>query len=335
MPIYKNEASQTVYVYAWDDTTSSGTDPSKTGDAANITAQISLDGGASAATNDVNPTELEATDQKGVYGFDLTQAETNADVIVISAVSATSNILLAPVTIYTQIRQTGDSFARLGAPAGASVSADIATVDGNVDELLTRITSTLFTGITSLAEWLGLMAGKQTPDATALAEIKATGAGSGTFSAMDDSLEAHTAYLVSIDSRAEDLQDNLGADWADGGRLDMILDSRMAEASINTTAGAVDNVTLVGTTTTNTDMRGTDSALKDKTGFSLVATGLDLVLVDGKTLPAALEYIGASTAGILSGAGTGTETVKGLDGVTTRLTVTADGSGNRSAVVYG
>jgi hypothetical protein len=32
--------------------------------------------------------------------------------------------------------QTGDSFARLGAPAGASVSADIATVDSNVDAIL-------------------------------------------------------------------------------------------------------------------------------------------------------------------------------------------------------
>lgn len=62
----------------------------------------------------------------------------------------------------TTVPQTGDSFARLGAPAGASVSADIAT--------------------------------------------------------------------------------------------------RMAEASINTTAGAVDNVTTVATTTTNTDMRGTDGA---------------------------------------------------------------------------
>ena len=43
-------------------------------------------------------------------------------------------------------------------------------------------------------------------------------------------------------------------DWQDGGRLDLILDSRMAEASIDTTGGAIDNVTLVATTTTNTDM---------------------------------------------------------------------------------
>jgi hypothetical protein len=52
----------------------------------------------------------------------------------------------------------------------------------------------------------------------------------------------------------------LQGDWVDGGRLDLILDARMAEASINTTAGAVDNVTTVATTTTNTDMRGTDGA---------------------------------------------------------------------------
>lgn len=43
-------------------------------------------------------------------------------------------------------------------------------------------------------------------------------------------------------------------DWINGNRLDLILDARMAEASINTTAGAVDNVTLVATTTTNADM---------------------------------------------------------------------------------
>ena len=36
-------------------------------------------------------------------------------------------------------------------------------------------------------------------------------------------------------------------------------------------------VTLVGTTTTNTDMVGTDGALTDKAGFSLSATGLDLI----------------------------------------------------------
>jgi hypothetical protein len=39
--------------------------------------------------------------------------------------------------------------------------------------------------------------------------------------------------------------DTLDADWANGGRLDLILDARMAEASIATTAGVVDNVNTV------------------------------------------------------------------------------------------
>jgi len=86
--------------------------------------------------------------------------------------------------------QTGDNYARLGAPSGASVSADIAAVKTDTGNLVTRITATLFSGITSLAEWLGLIAGKQSGDATARTEIRATGAGSGTFDETTDSLEA-------------------------------------------------------------------------------------------------------------------------------------------------
>lgn len=41
--------------------------------------------------------------------------------------------------------QTGDSFARLGAPAGASVSADIATIDTNVDAIKAKTDSLTFT----------------------------------------------------------------------------------------------------------------------------------------------------------------------------------------------
>lgn len=50
--------------------------------------------------------------------------------------------------------------------------------------------SGIFTGITSLAQWLGLIAGKQTGNSTARTEIRATGAGSGTFDETTDSQEA-------------------------------------------------------------------------------------------------------------------------------------------------
>lgn len=109
---------------------------------------------------------------------------------------------------------TGDAYARLGAPVGASHAADVANVAADVTTLLGRLSAaragyldnlsagavatasalaTLagkFTGITLLSEWLGALAGKQTPNATALTEIKATGAGSGTYDATTDSQEA-------------------------------------------------------------------------------------------------------------------------------------------------
>lgn len=47
-----------------------------------------------------------------------------------------------------------------------------------------------FTGMTSLPQWLGALAGKQTPNSTAQTEIRATGAGSGTYDATTDSQEA-------------------------------------------------------------------------------------------------------------------------------------------------
>lgn len=97
MILKKNGAGQKVAVYAWDEAAGAP----KTGDAANITARISKDGGTSAATNDTNPAELDSTNMKGVYVFDLTQAETNADLIVISAVSSSANVVIRPVFIST------------------------------------------------------------------------------------------------------------------------------------------------------------------------------------------------------------------------------------------
>lgn len=97
MTIYKNVGSQKLAIFAYDSTDGSA----KTGDSANITAQISLNGGTTAATNDTNPTELDATDAPGIYIFDLTQAETNADLIIVAPVSSTGDVLIDPIIIYT------------------------------------------------------------------------------------------------------------------------------------------------------------------------------------------------------------------------------------------
>ncbi len=71
----------------------------------------------------------------------------------------------------------------------ATASA-LSTVGTNVSTLLTRIPAALFAGITSVAEWLGLIAGKQVGNSTARTELRATGAGSGTYDETTDSQEA-------------------------------------------------------------------------------------------------------------------------------------------------
>lgn len=114
----KNVANQKVAVFAWDAINQTP----KTGDQGNITAQISKDGGACAASNDVNPTQLDAADAPGVYIFDLTQAETNCDLFVLSAVSTTAGIQIDVMILYTAQVQLANSV-HGGAAATLTLSA--------------------------------------------------------------------------------------------------------------------------------------------------------------------------------------------------------------------
>jgi uncharacterized delta-60 repeat protein len=66
---------------------------------------------------------------------------------------------------------------------------------------------------------------------------------------------------------------------------------------------------------------------------TLDPSGADQVLVAGKTLPHAIQIIGAVVAGQITTASTSSEIFADFSGVTC-VTVTADTSGNRSAVVY-
>src|SRR5258708_392615 len=93
----KNVASQKIAVYAFDATTGIP----KTGDAANLTGYVSKDFGSVTVLGDTSATEMDATNAKGMYLFDVTQGETNADCCIFTAKSSTANIYIAPQTIYT------------------------------------------------------------------------------------------------------------------------------------------------------------------------------------------------------------------------------------------
>ncbi len=102
MAIYKNTAGQKIAVFAY----TAATGAAKTGDAANITAYLSKDGAAPAAITDTNPAELDATNMPGWYVFDLTQAETDAELLIIAPLSATSGVLLDQLQLFTTTAPT-------------------------------------------------------------------------------------------------------------------------------------------------------------------------------------------------------------------------------------
>jgi hypothetical protein len=111
----KNVSGQKWNVFAYNITTGAALE----GDAAQITANIRIDGGAANPVDDTNPTELE----DGYYVFDITQAESNGDLLLIAPASSTSNIQVigAPASIYTTV---GDG------PGDNEVTLTIRTVGG-------------------------------------------------------------------------------------------------------------------------------------------------------------------------------------------------------------
>lgn len=145
------------------------------------TGQLNVSGGKAPAT-------LASTDVTGNVSADVqtikTEAVTCSAPVTVEAFVGTSTAAIAVdgsghVTAGTVSDKTGYSLTSAYDAAKNAASASA----------LSTLTA-IFSGITSLAQWLGLMAGKQTPDATALSEIKATGAGSGTYDATTDSQEA-------------------------------------------------------------------------------------------------------------------------------------------------
>lgn len=92
-----------------------------------------------------NTLDVTATGAAGIDWGNIENKTTANDL------SGTDIQLCDTITTYTgNTVQTGDSFARLGAPAGVSVSADIATVDSNVDAILVDTGTTLDTHLTDI-----------------------------------------------------------------------------------------------------------------------------------------------------------------------------------------
>lgn len=109
-----------------------------TGDAANISASVIVDGVRQAATNSV--AEVDATNAPGRYSLELTQAETNADSVDVSATSSTVDVQVVAPALGPTLQD----------PTASESAAAVAT-QVNVVPLLGPFTATGTPTTTSIA----------------------------------------------------------------------------------------------------------------------------------------------------------------------------------------
>ena len=225
-------------VFAFED--ANGTTPGEpvTGDAANITANVRIDGGAANAVDDTNPTELA----NGYYIFDITAAETNGDLILIDPVSATANVNVVgvPGVVYTQ-ETTGN------------VETTIATLASQTSFTLTggSADDNAYNG------WAALVVDATTNDQRALGVVSDYTGATKTVTLESDpgvfTMAAGDTVILIPGFLTDTVNANVVQVSGDTAAADNL------EADYDGTGYNKSNST-VGTVTTNTDMRGTDGA---------------------------------------------------------------------------
>jgi len=163
--------------------------------------------------------------------------------------------------------------------AAAGASGTI-TLDGSASSLADFYNGTLI----SLVNGTGAGQTRRITDYTVTTQIASiepnwiTNPASGTefVISFGGNADLRTATQTSVDAIEADTNE-LQLDWVNTGRLDNILDARMAEASINTTAGAVDDVVLTATTTSITDINTTGGAVDTVTTVTTTTTNTDML----------------------------------------------------------
>lgn len=218
------------------------------------------------------------------------------------------------------VNQTGDAYARIGAPAGASVSADIADVEGKVDDLESRLgtPSDLGSGATVAANLADIEG--QTDD------IGAAGAG---LTAL-----ATAASLTTVEGKIDALN-NLSA-----AQVNAEVDTALADydpptkTEMDTAQAAIIDGILDGIRIRkNTEFAAFPFKMVDETDHVTAETGLTVTAtrsIDG----AAFAACANSAAEIASGWYKITLAAADLNGDVIILRFTATGADDREIVVF-
>ena len=335
----KNTASQKFVVFAFNRTTN----VPLTGDAANITANLQKDFGTSTATNDVNPTELE----DGFYSFDATQAETNADTLVVYPASVTSDIqvIAVPGVIYTvstgspdEVVQTADHTAGIAdVPTVSEFNARTLVAASYFDPAADTVANVTLCATTTT------LTGHTAQTGDSFARIGTAGAGLSNIDLPNQTMDITGNLSGSVGSVSGSVGSVTGAVGSVTGSVGSV--SGNVDGSTASVVGAVGSVTgAVGSVTSDVGITqaGADKAWSTTTRVLTAGTNLnDISVSDVLTTQMTEAYAADGTAPTLAQAifliqqtigdfaiaGT-TITTKKIDGATTAATYTLDDGTN-------
>lgn len=327
----------------------------------------------------------------GFHSYTPAQAETDYDHIAFTFVG--TGAIPATVQVFPNFPQSGDTFARLGAPAGASVSADVAAVkaqtaaiETDTQDIQSRIPAALVSGrmdasvgaVASGVDFSATMKASINTEAdTALSDVGLTTTITGRIDAAVSTrasasdLSTVAGYLDTEIAAILADTNELQTDWANGGRLDLILDA-LPTAAENATAiwGAgsrtltaidEDSTTLdidaairaaVGMSSANLDTQigdlptnselasaiaaGDDATLSAIAGLPSASDNATAVLgatVEGSvTLVQSIRLANSALGGKASGLDTTNPIYRDLADTKDRIDAVVDADGNRSAV---
>lgn len=153
-----------------------------------VTCYVTGDGGTQAVGS--VGSGAAAHEGNGFHTYAPAQAETDYAHVAFTFVG--TGAVPVTVQVYPSHPQTGDAFARLGAPAGASIAADIATVDTVVDAILvdTGTSGVLISSGTGAGQ-LSLSSGEVTPTAASKTGYRLSA--TGVDDIWDEGLSGHVA----------------------------------------------------------------------------------------------------------------------------------------------
>lgn len=213
-----------------------------------VTVYVTVDGGTQAAGSVGAGACVH--EGNGFHTYAPAQAETNGDHVAFTFVA--TGAIPTTVQIYTNTPQTGDAFARLGSPVGASISADIAGVQADTDNIQTRIPAALVSGRMDCS--VGAMAA-DVLTAAALAADAGTEIGNAVWASGTRVLTAGTNIVLAkgtgvtgfndlsaaaVNAEVDTALSDVGLTTVVTGRIDAAISSRLAGASYT----APDNATI-------------------------------------------------------------------------------------------